>query len=283
MQILIRYILITVVTLFGVGVYGGGAYADESNTSNDTRRIEALIEMLTGNFDAGRHRHDERLSGIPENRLSTWASRSFAPMNAPAIGPHVMLSASYNRHGGAWVYDPYEFLVWTLVPDPGSEDILMTPKAPLGAQSYTRSARIPGILDGIQPGGLTNGVGGAVCPIRWTETENGFHGVSKDCLVMSVSQMKILNWNWTYDLTEDRLEIELAGRDKDTGTFLFGTREGQPSVLYRLSDVSEFEAARYMLENPSSDADLSLAQDLLRDVLKGNPNHGGAQALLDGL
>ena len=130
---------------------------------------------------------------------------------------------------------------------------------------------------------MTNGVGGAVCPIRWTKTEDGYLGISKNCLVMSVSQRKVLNWNWTYVLRDDRLEIELAGRDKDDGTFLFGTPEGRPSVLYRLSDVSEFEAARTMVENPSRDADLSAAETLLRAVIEMDPDHAGARSLLDTL
>ncbi len=171
-----------------------------ANESDDLR-INALMEMLTGNFDTGRHRHDERLNGIAVDQLSIWASRSFAPMNAPDISTHVMLSASYNRYDGAWCFDPYEFLVWTLVwtlvSVPGSDEILMSPKSPIGPESYYRSARIPGILDGIQPGGLVNGVGGAVYPIRWTKTVDGYLGISKDCLIMSVSQMKVLNWNWT--------------------------------------------------------------------------------------
>ncbi len=256
-QTIPRILFIAAVTVFVVSAYGS-AYADESDTADDTRRIEALMEMLSGNFDAGRHRHEERLSGIAEDDLSIWASRSFAPMTAPDIGPYVMLSASYNRYDGEWVFDPYEFLVWTV-------------------------ETIPGILDGIKPGGLVNGVGGAACPIRWSKADDGYLGISKDCLVMSVSQLKVLNWNWSYDLKDDRLEIELAGRDKDDGTFLFGTREGRPSVPYRLHDISEYEAARAMVENPFSDADLTAAADLLHAVLEMSPNHDGARQMLDDL
>ncbi len=83
-----------------------------------------------------------------------------------------------------------------------------------------------------------------------------------------------------FELRDDRLEIELAGRDRDDGTFLFGTSDGRPSVLYRLSDVSEYEAARYMLENTSSNADLISAEDLLREVIKADPNHAAAHLML---
>lgn len=247
---------------------------------NDDQRIAELMAMLSGDFDAGRHLHDERLQGIAEDKLSTWASRAFGPMAAPDIGPYVMLSSSYNRYNGEWRFDPYEFLVWTVEAVPGSDEILMTPRSPLGPESYQRSARIPGILNGIKPGGLVDGVGGAVCPIRWSKTDYGFHGVSKDCLVMSVSQKKILNWNWDYVLREDRLEIELAGRDADDGRLLFGTGEGRPTFLYRLSDISEYEAARYMLENPVTDRDAATAEDLLLDVLKSNPNHAAANLMM---
>jgi len=250
--------------------------------SND-QRMTALMDLLSGNFDAGRHRHDQRLGGVPEDELDIWASRSFAPMNAPAIGTHVMLSASYNRYDGECRFDPFEFLVWNLVPIPGSDDILMLPKSPIGPEAYKRIARVPGILDGIQQGALVNGVGGAACPIRWTKTDDGYRGISRDCLVMSVSQLKVLSWNWTYVLKGDRLEIELAGRDKDDGTLLFGSGEGNASILYRLSDISEYEAARYMLEKPSSDADIARAEALLRDVVEKHKNHAGAQTLLDGL
>lgn len=268
---------LSAVLFFLVTLSAGGANA----TQTDDERIEHLMAMLTGDFDAGRHRHDERLAGIAEDKLSTWASRAFGPMEAPAISAHVMLSSSYNRYNGEWVFDPYEFLVWTVKAVANSDDILMTPKAPLGAESYKRSARIPGILDGIQPGGLVNGIGGAVCPIRWRKTEYGYHGTSKDCLVVSVSQKKMLNWNWDYVLRDDRLEIELAGRDKDTGEFLFGTAEGQPSYLYRLSDVSEYEAARYMATNPSKPEDLATAADLLREALTRHRNHAGMKTLLE--
>lgn len=254
----------------------GSAYAAQS----DDQGIVQLVHMLSGDFDAGRHLHENRLEGIAEDKLGTWSSRAFSPMTAPAIGTHVMISSSYNRIRGEWRFDPYEFLVWTLVPILGSEDILMSPRAPLGPEAYKRSARIPNVLDGIQPGGLTTGIGGAVCPIRWSKTESGYLGTSRDCLMMSVSQRKVLNWNWTYTLKEDRLEIELAGRDKDDGRVLFGTGEGKPSVLYRLSDISEYEAARYMLENSSGPEDVSAAAALLLDVLKGNANHPQANLML---
>ncbi len=201
-------------------------------------------------------------------------------MKAPEIGKHVMLSSSYNRRNGEWHFDEFEFLVWNLVLASDKDEILMTPRSPLGSNSYELSARIPGILDGIKPGGLVDGIGGAVCPIRWKKTDYGYRGMSQNCLVMSVSQKKMLNWNWVYLLREDRLEIELAGRDKDTGALLFGTKEGRPATLYRLSDISEYEAARYMLENRASEEDVSTAEALLLDVLKINPNHAGANMML---
>ena len=107
-----------------------------------------------------------------------------------------------------------------------------------------------------------------------------YAGQERTVGIMSVSQRKVLSWNWSYVLRDDRLEIELAGRDPDDGTFLFGTREGRPSVLYRLADVSEYEAARYMLEMPSSDADLSTAEALLLDVIGIDPDHAAAHLML---
>lgn len=275
MRPLISFTLALAVTLSGLCM-SSTARADQT----DDQRIEELIVMLSADFDAGRHRHNERLNGIAEDKLSTWASRMFGPMDAPAVGKHVMLSSSYNRYDGEWRYDPFEFLVWTLEVDPTTDDILMTPQSPIAPESYKRLARIPSILDGIKPGALIDGVGGAVCPIRWSKTDYGFYGTSKDCLVMSVSQYKILNWNWTYTLREDRLEIELAGRDKDTGAFLFGTPEGRPSYLYRLSDISEYEAGRYMLENRTTDEVATMAEELLMDVLKEKPNHAAANLIL---
>jgi len=244
------------------------------------QRIAEFVAMLTGNFDAGRYRHDQKLQGVPENRIVGWINRGFHPVQAPEVGRHVMLSSSYNRRKGEWHFDEFEFLVWSLSYSPGSDEILMSARSPLGASSYESSARIPGILDGITRGGLVTGVGGGACPVRWKRIDGGYRGTSRNCVVYSVARKQTLDWNWTYDLYQDRLEIGLAGNDPKTGKLLYGTEAGRPTVLHRVADLPEYETARYMLEKPSGDGDAAVVEGLFRDALKTAPNHPGANLML---
>ncbi len=263
-----------------LALHSSALHADTKRAASGDPRVAELVAMMTGNFDAGRYRHDQKLQGVPENRLVGWINRGFHPVQAPEIGRHVLLSSSYSRRKGSWHFDEFEFLVWTLTYLPESGEILMSARSPLGARSYEASARIPGILDGITPGGLVNGVGGGACPIRWKRVGSGYRGESKDCIVFSVARKQTLNWNWTYDLHEDRLEIALAGNDPETGTLLYGTEKGRPTVLYRVGDLPEYETARYMLRKRGGDVDVETAVSLLKEALKAAPNHPGANLML---
>jgi hypothetical protein len=268
------------VCLLALALHSPALQASAKDPARGDQRIAELVAMLSGNFDAGRYRHDQKRQGVPESRIVGWINRGFHPVQAPEVGRHVMLSSSYSRRKGAWHFDEFEFLIWNLSYLPESDEILMSARSPLGASSYESSARIPGILDGITPGGMVNGVGGGACPIRWKRISGGYRGISRNCVVFSVARKQTLDWNWTYEIFEGRLEIALAGNDPQTGKLLYGTEAGRPTVLYRVIDLPEYEAARYILQNRSGETDEDVAEALLRDALKAAPNHPGANLTL---
>lgn len=192
-----------------------------------------LAQMLVGEFDSVRQMEDDKANNVPKEMAHGRINRSFVITDAPAVGDPVVVSTTAYA-GNPWHFDSGEFLVWTLT-EQTIEDGPAVVMAPRRFKEQER--RMPFARDGEKLGGFTDddletAVSGANCVLVWTPNENGFSGRSQPCYVMSTTKNVMLNWVWSYELTEDALWISYEGIDEN-GEVLDGTPKGSPYRLDR--------------------------------------------------
>ena len=191
--------------------------------------VTDLVTLLVGEYDSRRQQAEDLDNDVPEDQRHAWVDRTFALVDAPAVGNPVMITTtSYNIP--PWYFDNAEFMVWTF--SVHDDTVVMSPRRFKDFDRRLPYASDPEKLAGFTDDDLEAAVGGAACDIVWRRTDDGFSGRSEPCRVMSVTKNKMMSWRWEFELGEDALRIAFTGTDDD-GAVLDCTPVGKPYRLDR--------------------------------------------------
>lgn len=191
-----------------------------------------LARLLVGEYDSQRQMQEDQANNVPKEMSHARINRTFVSTDAPDVSDIVLVGTTAYA-ANPWIFDHGEFIVWTFTEGEDGNSTVMAPRRFKDLDRRIPFARDGEKLGGFTPDDLEGAVSGAACEIVWTRNGDGFSGRSKPCYVMSTTKKKMLDWQWTFELSDDALWISFAGVDEN-GDVLDGTPEGSP---YRLDRV----------------------------------------------
>lgn len=205
-----------------------------SGAASEKSMIEEIVFLLNGEFDSRNQKAEDEAKGVPEKDKHFHVNRTFLLTDAPTVGAFVMVgTTAYNAP--PWIFDQYEFLVWTFAQDTDRNHVTMTPYRFKEQEKRTPFSRSAEKLAGFTMADLEPARGASKCVITWTRAGNGgFSGHSAPrCEALHTPTNKMGEWRWRYALREDALWVEFSGIDV-TGAVLEQTPPGKPYRLDRI-------------------------------------------------
>ena len=210
-----------------------------TNSPIELRTVLAtLMEQLPGRFDNAAQLFFEQESKVAEKDLHGRVFRSFVRIDAPAIGPNVLVAQV--RYGGeTGSFDDGEFQVWTLAVDANKKAVKMAAQKFKDPARYKANAFDAAAFKGLTPADLAPAEGAASCPIFWRKYGDDLRGVIApgDCKRMSSILKAEVEWAWEFILTAEELWITYAGRDA-AGKIVSGRPD---QAHWRLGKARAFE------------------------------------------
>lgn len=196
-----------------------------------------IMAELSGEFDSEPQRFFEEEYKTPKELVHGRVYRSFTPIEAPDIGPNVLVATA--RYGGDdGQIDHGEFLVWKLAVDAKAGVVRMTPRRFKEPDKYLPLAKDAARLKGLKAAELAAAEKPAKCEILWRLDGAQYRGESAPgCASMSTTTKTELSWAWSWTLTPDELWLSFAGRDA-AGKLVAGRPDQVP---WRLGKARPFE------------------------------------------
>lgn len=194
----------------------------------------ALLALLSGLFDSQAHKLEDEAAGMEGEEVHGWVTRTFTPIEAPAIGGHVLVATvTYGGPGGS--FDDGEYQLWTLTAGENDAKVIMTPQSFKNPDWFISSAYDAQTYDGLTPDDLTAPLGAAGCPIVWQHDGAQWRGHTDaaSCTSMSTQLNVELGWEWNFRLSQDAMWIDFAGFDSD-GEKVYGRDDRVPWRLDRM-------------------------------------------------
>jgi hypothetical protein len=200
--------------------------------------LENLMSWLPGEYDNAAQVAVERAQGVAEKNIHQRIYRAYHPIDAPAVGEHVLLFEV--RNGGKLEpLDMAEFQVWILSVDAQRNAVRMSPRRFVDDKKYVNALRDPAILNDLRPAELKPGVGAAGCDIFWRPRRQKIVGRTEAgaCKYVSRSTSEQMDFSWEFTQSDTDQWISFAGRDA-TGKIVFG-REDQ--IAWRLDKMVDLD------------------------------------------
>ena len=200
--------------------------------------LQQLLTTLPGEYDSEPQRFFEAEYKTPESEQHGRIHRVFTRIEAPAVGPNVLVSVGHTGSEDG-VLDERELLVWTLEMDDAKRAVRMSPWQFRNPADYAAIATDADKLKGLTPAALEPAVAASACPMLWQLLNGQLRGrTSGDgCRTAAGSGQRAQTFGREWLLNEDELWINVAGRDAK-GKILTGR---QDQTHWRLGKARSFE------------------------------------------
>jgi len=200
--------------------------------------LQQLMDMLPGEYDSEPQRFFEAEYKTPVNEQHARMYRAFTLIDAPEIGPHVLVGVGYegDKYG---TFKDSEFLVWTLATDDATRAVRMTPwqfKRPADFAAFATDASK---LKGLPKAAVMPATGARGCAMLWQPLNGQLRGRSETgaCREAAAGGKPAQTFDREWLLNADELWINFAGRDAK-GNLLTGRVDQTP---WRFGKARPFE------------------------------------------
>ena len=166
--------------------------------------LQRLLTTLPGEYDSEPQRFFEAEYKTPVEQQHARMYRAFTRIDAPEIGPNVVVGVGYEG-GKSGTFKDGEFLVWTLAIDDAQRAVRMTPWQFQKPADYKAIATDAAKLQGLPLAALEPATGARGCAVLWEQLGGQLRGRS---------ETGTCDGDWL--LNDDELWINVAERADQT-------------------------------------------------------------------